>query len=56
MDARRLTFIDSAGPMALVRARHAATEVGVAFRIRESSPPLRRIAELTGLEDLLSDE
>jgi anti-anti-sigma factor len=56
LEARGLTFVDSSGLMALVRARDAAAEAGVAFRIREPSPPLRRIAELYGLEDLLSDE
>jgi anti-anti-sigma regulatory factor len=39
--------------MALVRARDAAVEAGVAFRVREPSPALRRIAELAGVEDLL---
>jgi anti-anti-sigma factor len=53
VDASRLTFVDSAGLMALVRAREAAIEAGVAFRVRDPSPALRRIAELGGLEDLL---
>jgi len=35
--------------------RDAATEAGVAFRIDEPSP-LRRIAEISGLEDLLPVE
>jgi anti-sigma B factor antagonist len=52
---RDLTFIDSSGLMALVRARDAAVEAGVAFRVREPSPALRRIAELAGVEDLLRD-
>jgi anti-anti-sigma regulatory factor len=42
--------------MALIRARDAATEAGVAFRIDEPSPALRRIAEISGLEDLLPVE
>jgi anti-anti-sigma regulatory factor len=42
--------------MALVRARDAATEAGVAFHVSRASPALRRIAELCGLEDLLSPE
>jgi anti-sigma B factor antagonist len=54
VEARRLTFIDSSGLMALVRAREAATEAEVTFRISEPSPPLRRIVELYGLEELLS--
>lgn len=56
VDARGLSFIDSSGLMALVRARDAATDAGVAFHVRRASPALRRIAELCGLEDLLSPE
>jgi anti-anti-sigma factor len=55
VEARGLTFVDSSGLMAMVRAREAATEAGVTFRVSEPSPPLRRIAEMCGLEDLLSD-
>jgi anti-anti-sigma factor len=56
VEARGLTFVDSSGLMALARARDAATEAGVAFRVREPSPAVRPIAELCGLEDLLPDE
>jgi anti-anti-sigma regulatory factor len=42
--------------MALARARDAATDAGVAFRISEPSTPVRRIAEMCGLEVLLSVE
>jgi anti-sigma B factor antagonist len=55
IEARGLTFIDSSGLMALVRARDAATESGVAFRVSEPSPPLCRLAEICGLEGLLLD-
>jgi anti-anti-sigma factor len=54
--ARGLTFIDSSGLKALLHARAAATDAGVAFRVIEPSPALRRIAAITGLEDLLADE
>ena len=40
----------------MVRARDAAAEAGVAFRVSEPSPALRRIAEMTGIDDLLEDE
>jgi anti-sigma B factor antagonist len=53
VEARRLTFVDSSGLEAMVRARNAATDAGVTFRVSEPSPPLRRIVELCGLEDLL---
>ena len=53
VEARGLTFIDSSGLMALVRARDAAAEAGATFRVRELSPALRRIVELCGLDGLL---
>ena len=55
LHAASLTFIDSSGLMALHRARAAADEAGLAFRITEPSPALRRIAEFGGAEDLLPD-
>jgi anti-sigma B factor antagonist len=54
VDPSGLEFVDSAGLMALVRARDAAVEAGVAFRVRNPSRPLRHVAELCGLGDLLS--
>ena len=56
VDAHGVEFIDSSGLMALVRARDAATEADVAFRVSEPSPAVRRIAEICGLEDLLGVE
>jgi anti-sigma B factor antagonist len=56
VDVRGLEFIDSSGLMALVRARDAVAEAGVVFRVSEPSPAVRRIAEVCGLEDLLSDQ
>jgi hypothetical protein len=50
----RLSSVD--GLAALIRAREAADEAGVAFRVDEPSPPLRRTAEVHGVEDLLPDE
>jgi len=51
-----LTFIDSSGLRALLHARAAATDAGVAFRVSEPSPALRPIAEMTGIKDLLKGE
>jgi anti-sigma B factor antagonist len=56
VEARGLTFVDSSGLAAIVRAREAATNAGVQFRVSEPSPALRRILELFGVEDLLSVE
>jgi anti-sigma B factor antagonist len=55
VEAGGLTFIDSSGLMALVRARDAAAEAGATFRVREPSPALRRTVELCGLDGLLLD-
>jgi anti-anti-sigma factor len=55
VEARGLTFIDSSGLSALLRARDAAAAAGVAFGVKEPSPGLRRIAELCGVEDLVAD-
>ena len=55
-DARGLTFVDAAGLAALVRARHAASEAGVAFQVSDASPALRHVAEEAGFEALLPDE
>ncbi len=56
VEARGLTFIDSSGVAALLRARDAAVEAGVPFRVCDPSPALRRIAELMGLETLLTGQ
>jgi anti-sigma B factor antagonist len=56
VDAAGLTFIDSAGIMAIWRARDAAHTAGVTFRVSNATPPVRRVIELLGLEDLLSDD
>jgi anti-anti-sigma regulatory factor len=48
--------VDSSGLAALLRARHAVTEAGVAFRFRRPSPALRRAVELSGFQALLADE
>jgi anti-anti-sigma factor len=53
IDAHGLTFVDEAGLAALLRARHAATEAGAAFRVSDASPALRHVAELAGFEALL---
>jgi anti-anti-sigma factor len=56
VDARGVTFIDSSGLLALMRARDAAAEAGVAFGVIKPSPSVRRLAALAGVEELLTDE
>jgi anti-anti-sigma factor len=54
--ARGLTYVDSSGLAALLRARHAAIEAGVAFRLSDVSSALRLAAEVAGFQALLPDE
>jgi anti-anti-sigma factor len=57
IDASGLTFVNSSGLAALLRARHAVrTQAGLAFRIVDPSPALRHTAELAGFEKLLGDD
>ena len=53
VDGHGLTFTDSSGLAALLRARGVAQEAGVAFRVSSPSPKLRRFVELTGTKDYL---
>jgi anti-anti-sigma factor len=55
IDAAGIEFMDSLGLQALMRAREAATDAGVAFRVSEASPAFRRVVELGGVEGLLPD-
>jgi anti-anti-sigma factor len=55
VDGRGITFIDSSGLLALLRARDAAAEAHVAFRVIKPSPPVRHLAEYAGVENLLTD-
>lgn len=56
VEARGLTFVDSSGLAAMMRAHEAATEAGVTFRVSEPSPALCRLVEIFGLESLLLHE
>jgi anti-sigma B factor antagonist len=51
-DLARLRFIDSAGIAVLLRATRAAADVS----LRDPSPAVRKLVELTGLADVLSIE
>ena len=53
VDAHRVTFTDSSGLSALLRARGLAFVDQVVFRISDPPPSLRRLAEQTGIKDLL---
>jgi anti-sigma B factor antagonist len=56
IDTRDLSFLDSSGLRSLLLACAAADKAGVAFRISQPSPALRRMAERTGLHGWLLDE
>jgi anti-anti-sigma factor len=55
IDALGLTFTDSSGLAALLRARAAAGTAGVGFRIRRRSLGLQRAIAHAGIADLLRD-
>ncbi len=53
VDLHGVTYTDSSGLSALLRARGLAFADQVAFRIKDPSPRLRRRLELTATKDLL---
>jgi anti-anti-sigma factor len=53
IDARGLSFADSAGLRALLLARNDAEERGVTLRLTHVSDPLDRLLEMTGLREVL---
>jgi anti-sigma B factor antagonist len=53
IDLHGVTYTDSSGLSALLRARGLAFVDQVAFRIKDPSPGLRRRLELTATKDLL---
>jgi anti-anti-sigma factor len=56
VDAHRLTFTDSSGLSALLRVRGLAFVDQVGFQIRDPSPTLRRLVQVSGTEDWLLPE
>ena len=55
LDLRNLTFMDSTGLVACLRARDRAVERGHRFMIVQPGPAPQRIFEITGTEFLLDD-
>ena len=56
LDLRELTFIDSSGLHALVRASERAKASGHRLILIGTRPSARRLFELTGTEHLLDDQ
>jgi anti-anti-sigma factor len=54
IDARRLTFIDSAGIRAILLARADAQSKGSAFTLSGASAAVRRIIEIAGASIILT--
>ncbi len=52
IDASKLTFVDSAGLVALLTLRTTAKRHGIETRLLAASPHLSRVLDLTGLDDL----
>jgi anti-sigma B factor antagonist len=53
VDMSRVAFVDSAGIADLIRASGAAGRRGVEFVVRSPSRAVRRMLEITGLDQLL---
>lgn len=52
LDLARLSFIDSSGVSALLDLRNEVTGRGQTFVVRNPTPAVRRVLEITGLVDL----
>jgi anti-sigma B factor antagonist len=48
IDLRRVTFLDSSGLRALIKARQAAAEREIGFSVAPGPPGIRRLFEVTG--------
>lgn len=53
VDALDVTFMDSSGVNALVRARERAATLGGSLHVVTRSPTVRRVLQITGLEERL---
>ena len=56
VDLADVTFLDSTGIAVLVAANKRASERATEFTIRNAAPNVRRVFEITGLDDLLAFE
>jgi anti-anti-sigma factor len=56
LDMQRTTFLDSTGVRSLLLANQAASQSGIAFRIMNTPPIARRVLELTGVFELLTQD
>ena len=56
VDMQRTTFLDSAGVRTLVASRQNASDLGIVFRIMNSPRIVRRVLELSGVYEFLTDD
>lgn len=54
LDCEGVTFLDSSGVRALIVTRKAAAQMGVDLVLVQSSTPVTRVIEMTGLVGLLT--
>jgi len=53
LDLSRLTFIDSSGLSALIRVHQRTTDAGRGLAIVPPAPPVAKVLEITGLDEVL---
>jgi anti-anti-sigma factor len=53
VDLDQVTFLDSSGIQALLRGHAIAAERGIACRVTNPCPIVRRVMEITGILDML---
>ena len=56
VDFTRVTFLDSTGLVAILRAQHRFGESGRRLKVRNPSRSVRRVLELSGASDVLDVE
>jgi len=56
IDASKVTFVDSAGLVALLTLRATAKQLGIETHLLAASPHLDRVLDITGLNDLFPIE
>ncbi len=56
VDLSAVEFIDACGISALIRAQHVLTAAGVRLVLHDLSRPVARIADLVGLDEVMTIE
>jgi anti-anti-sigma factor len=52
LDCAGVAFIDSMGLRVLIKAAQKAAEVGAEFQLREPTPAVRRVLDLSGVSEV----